>query len=150
MNKKAFVFVVIVAAALGSACSMTNIGGIRNSSEVTRQFESLEINPGYRYWYLNQENNPYGVVGLEREYRLDDDRMWQPVDPDSATFRKVVGLVQSFPVPSSYTSGFALTDPQGRQLGVWYSSLGAGVVVNAQTKVVSLSTQMPWIFREEF
>jgi hypothetical protein len=150
MNKKAFVFVLIIAAALGSACSMTNIGGIRNSREVTGQFESLEINPGYRYWYLNQENSPYGVVGLDREYRLDDDRMWQAVDPHSPTFRKVVGLVQSFPVPNSFSSGYVLTDPQGRQLGVWYSSLAAGIVVDAQTKIVSISTQMPWIFNEEF
>jgi hypothetical protein len=90
------------------------------------------------------------VAGLDREYRLDDDRMWQAVDPDSATFRKVVGLVQSFPVPNSYTSGVAITDPEGRQIGVWYSSLGAGITVDPQTKIVSISTMMPWIFNDHF
>ena len=24
---------------------------------ITRQFEAVEINPNFRYWYLNQENN---------------------------------------------------------------------------------------------
>jgi hypothetical protein len=150
MFRREVVFLLSIAAALMTACSLANIGGIRESREVTRQFDALEINPGYRYWYLNQENNPYGVVGLDREYRLDDDPMWRAVPADSAAFRKVVGLVNSFPLPNSYTSGFAITDPQGRKIGVWYSSLTAGVIVDPQTKIVSISTMMPWIFSDEF
>jgi hypothetical protein len=129
---------------------MANIGGIRGSDQVARQFENLEIIPTYRYWYLNQENNPYGVVGLDREYRLDDDPMWQPLDPHAATFRKVVGLVQSFPLPSSTTSGYSILNSQDRLIGVWYSSLAAGIVVDPQTKIVSISTMMPWIFNEHY
>jgi len=141
---------VVVAVALGTACSLSSIGGIRKSQEVTQQFEALEANPNYRYWYLNQENNPFGVAGLDREYRLSDGPMWQPVAADSPSFRKVVGLVQSFPLPNSYTSGFAITDPQGRQIGVWYSSLTAGITADPQTKIVSITTMMPWIFNDCF
>ena len=64
MYRKHFWFVAILGAALAAACSMANIGNVRTSPEVTRQFENLEINPSYGYWYLNQENNPFGVVGL--------------------------------------------------------------------------------------
>ena len=56
---------LILAAALAAACSMANIGSVRTSPEVARQFENLEINPNYRYWYLNQENN-FGVSGWTR------------------------------------------------------------------------------------
>jgi hypothetical protein len=150
MARKKAVLLGVIAVALGAACSMANIGGIRESRAVTQQFEALEINPNHRYWYLNQENNPFGVVGLEREYLLDDDPMWSGVAADSPTFRKVVGLVQSFPLPNSYTSGFAITDPQGRQIGVWYSSLTAGITVDPQTKVVSISTMMPWVFNDDY
>lgn len=45
------------AAALVSGCAMANFGSIRSSADVTRQFEAVEINPNFRYWYLNQENN---------------------------------------------------------------------------------------------
>lgn len=140
----------VVATALGAACSMSNTAGIRESREVTLQFEALEAEPNYRYWYLNQENRPFGVVGLDREYRLDDDPMWSMVAGDSAAFRKVVGLVKSFPLPGSYTSGFAIMDAQGRRLGVWYSSMAAGISVDPQTKIVSVSTMMPWVFNDEF
>jgi hypothetical protein len=150
MFRNAFIFLLIIVAVLAAACSMTHIGGIRMSREVTEQFEKLEVKPNYRYWFLNQENSPYGVAGLDREYRLDDERTWHAVEPDSATFRKVVGLVRSFPLPNSYTSGFAITDPEGRHIGVWYSSLSAGITVNPQTKIVSISTIMPWIFNEHY
>ena len=105
MYRKSSILFLITTAALAAACSMANIGNVRTSPGVTRQFENLEINPSYRYWYLNQENNPFGVVGLDREYRFDGGPVWVPLDPDSATFKKVVGLVQSFPMPRLNDNG---------------------------------------------
>ena len=68
MYRKSSIFLLAIAATLAAACAMANIGSVRTSAEVARQFENLEINPTYRYWYLNQENNPFGVIGLDREY----------------------------------------------------------------------------------
>lgn len=134
-----------VAAAFVGGCAMTNFGTIRPSAEISRQFHDLEINPNYRYWYLNQENNPFGVLGLDREYRFEGGPMWGLLDPDSATFKKVVGLVQSFPAKGSITSGFGIMDSSGRQIGVWFSSLIAGVAVDDAAKTVSVSTPTPWL-----
>jgi hypothetical protein len=150
MRRNLLFGLTLIVTAAAMACSMANVGGIRSNSQVTRQFESLEVIPNYRYWFLNQENNPYGVVGLEKEYRLDGDPLWQPLDPGSERFRNVVGLVQSFPLPGSFTSGYAIIDPNGRPIGVWYSSLAAGIVVDPQTQMVSISTVMPWIFNDNF
>ena len=140
MYRKTFLFVVVIGAALAAACAMANIGSVRTSAEVARQFENLEINPNYRYWYLNQENNPFGVIGLDREYGFDGGPLWRAVAPDSPTFKKVVGLVQSFPVPSSRTTGYTIFDHQGRPIGVWYSSLSAGITVDPAVKAVSIAT----------
>jgi hypothetical protein len=144
MHIKQFSFMAILGAALAVACTMANIGSIRTSAEVTRQFESLQINPNYRYWYLNQENNPYGVIGLDREYGFDGGPVWRAVEPDSPTFKKVVGLVGSFPMPSSMTTGYSISEHQGRPIGVWYSSIGLGVTIDPATKTVSPSTTSPW------
>lgn len=134
-----------VAAALVSGCAMANFGSIRSSADVTRQFEEVEINPNFRYWYLNQENNPFGVLGLDREFTFEGGPHWGPLDPDAATFKKIVGLVQSFPVTGSRAAGFEIMDSEGRQIGVWYSSLSAGVRVDSPVKRVTVSTQTPWI-----
>jgi hypothetical protein len=138
------VIVLSLAAALVAACTFANVGSVRISPEVTRKFESLQANPGYRYWYLNQENNPYGVIGVDREYAFDGGPVWREVEAGSAVFRKVVGLVESFPVQGSTTTGYTFSDHQGRPIGVWYSSLGLGITVDAAAKAVSPSTTSPW------
>ena len=144
MRRRFILFLPALGAALVAACSMANIGTLRTSTEVARQFQNSEPNSSYHYWYLNQENSPYGVIGLDREYRLEGGPLWNAVAADSATFKKVVGLVESFPVVGSYTAGFTIFDPAGRPIGVWYSSLNAGVTVDPATKTVSLSTRAPW------
>ncbi len=127
-----------------SGCATANRGGLRNSREVGRAFATLHVYPDHRYWYYYLENNPYAVIGLETPYRIEDIN-WTEVDPNSKTFEKVVGLVESFPAPGAYTYGAFILDPQGRQIGVWYSSLSAGIIVNPENQVVSVTTAMPWI-----
>lgn len=136
---------MLAVAALLGGCAVANIGTIRPSADITRQFQGLEINPNYRYWYLNQENNPFGVLGLDREYQFEGGPIWGVLDPESATFKKVVGLVKSFPAVGSSTTGFEIMDPQGRPIGVWFSSLTAGINVDFTKKMVSVSTPTPWL-----
>jgi len=138
------IWILFAAATWVSDCTPANIGSLKTSAEVAQQFERLETHPNYRYWYLNQENSPYAVIGLDREYGFSDGPLWRAVEPDSPTFKKVVGLVQSFPVPSSDTTGYSILDHQGRVIGVWYSSIGAGVMVDPVAKMVSLATRSPW------
>ncbi|MBI5580869.1 MAG: hypothetical protein HY895_17085 [Deltaproteobacteria bacterium] len=133
-----------LAAVLVAGCSGANRGGLRNSREVGREFEIFHADPNYRYWYYNQENNPYAVVGLQQPYRIEDIN-WRELDPSSKTFEKVIGLVQSFPVRGSFTYGAYILDPQAQQIGMWYSSLDAGIKVDPETNVVSINAAMPWV-----
>jgi hypothetical protein len=136
-----------VAAALAilvSACAIAHIGGIRLSPDVERTFEELQVVPHYRYWYLYLENSPYAVLGLNPEYRIKD-IWWTEVQPGSETFRKVIELVRRFPVPGSRTFGAYILDADKQQIGVWYSSMSAGITVDPATKVVSVATGAPWM-----
>jgi len=67
------------------------------------------------------------------------------VAPGSVTFGKVVGLVQSFPVPGSRTYGAYILGAKGEQIGVWYSSMGAGISVDPDTKLLFITTGTPWM-----
>jgi hypothetical protein len=132
------------AALLGMGCHFDNVGSVKTSPEVAQAFRELRAFPDHRYYFLNQENNPFGVVGLQGGYWTEGPT-WREVDPRSESFRKVVGLVQSFPATGSTTEGYTIHDPQGMQIGVWYSSLGAGITVDPDTKRVSISTATPWL-----
>ena len=136
-----------VAAALAiliSACSIANLGWLRNSPDVDRAFETLHVSSDDRYWYLYLENDPYAVLGLNPEYRIED-ILWTEVESSSEEFRKVVGLVQSFPVPGSRTFGAYILDAKGEQIGVWYSSMSAGISIDPDTKIVFITTGTPWM-----
>lgn len=133
-----------VAALLAMGCHFDNAGTVKVSPEVAQAFKALNVYPNHRYYFLNQENSPYGVAGLAGGYWMEGPT-WREVDPNTEAFKKVVGLVQSFPVPGSYTEGYTIHDPQGMQIGVWYSSLGAGITVDPGSKRVSISTATPWL-----
>jgi hypothetical protein len=136
--------VTAAVAILVTACSFANLGWLRNSEEVDRAFGTLQVFPNYRYWYYYLENSPYAVVGLNREYRFED-ISWTEVAPGSETFEKVVELVRRFPVPGSRTFGAYILGPKAEQIGVWYSSMSAGITVDPATKVVSVATGAPWM-----
>ncbi len=131
---------------LASGCRFEQAGSTKKSADVARTFEALQAVPGYRYYYLNQENEPYGVAGLSGRFWIKDPA-WRELDPGSPTFEKVVELVKRFPVPGSYTEGFVILDPQKNEIGVWYSSLGAGITVDPDTRRVMITTATPWLGR---
>ena len=136
--------VSVALAILVSACSIANLGWLRNSEEVGRDFATLQVSPNYRYWYLYLEDSPYAVVGLNPEYRIED-ISWTEVESYSEVFQKVVGLVQSFPVPGSRTFGACILDSKGEQIGVWYSSMSAGISIDPDSKIVFITTGTPWM-----
>jgi hypothetical protein len=128
----------------GSGCQLETAGSTRKSFEVAHALEALKVYPGYRYYYLNQENEPYGVAGLAAGFWIRDPA-WRELDPASPTFAKVVGLVKRFPVPGGLTEGFVILDPGRNEIGVWYSSLMAGITVDPETRQVVIATSTPWL-----
>lgn len=140
----ALALAALFATAALSACTAAHRGGLRPSREVARAFETFHVYPDHRYYYLNQENSPYAVVGLHRDWKLDD-KLYVPVDPNSPTFEKVIELVGRFPVRGAHPYGAFILDPDGRTIGVWYSSLNAGIRANPETREVMISTAMPWL-----
>jgi hypothetical protein len=54
-----------------------------------------------------------------------------------------IGTIQSFPAQGSRTEGYYIMDRQGRRIGVWYSSLTAGITVDPDSRQVMIAT--PWL-----
>ena len=131
--------VLALATLLVAGCSTANRGGLRNSQEVYRAFEVYHVFPNYRYYFQGVENNTKALAGLQEPYRIVDPD-WTPVNPNSATYEKVVGLVTDFPVDSNFTYGAYILDPKGQTIGVWFSSLNAGIEVNPETNVVTITS----------
>jgi hypothetical protein len=133
-----------IMALLSLGCQFENVGGIERSPEVTAAFETLRISAEYQYYFLNQENNPFGVVGLKSGYWIEGPE-WRSVDPSAPVFTKVVESVKRFPAQGGFTEGYYVYDSRKSPIGVWYSSLGAGITVDPSTKRVMITTARPWL-----
>jgi hypothetical protein len=126
-------------------CAGANYGGLKHSRDVTQAFETYHVWPDHRYYYLNQENNPYAVVALQAGYMISDNR-WIEFDPQTDKLKKEVDLVKGFPVNYSNAYGSYLMDSMGNQIGYWYSSLPIrSLKVDDETKKVSIYTASPWL-----
>ena len=127
-------------------CAAANHGSLSRSQEATRAFEKLEAFADHRYYYLNQENNPYAVVALQNAYMITDP-LWVEMDPNTETFKRVLGLVENFPVYSNFTAhGSYILDNRMNRIGYWYSSLrSVSISVDNANRKVSINTEKPWI-----
>ena len=121
--------------------SFAEIGKIRINSKVAANFESYRANSNYNYYYANLENNPCAVIGLRKEYNVDN-ILWTLVRPGTEEFKKVVELVRRFPMSNSPAFGGYILDAKGSTIGEYYSSAGAGVVVNDEARSVLLTIFM--------
>jgi hypothetical protein len=141
----AIYFIILGGILYTAGCSTKNSGSLKHSQDVAQAFETYHVFPGHRYYYLNQENNPYAIAAIKSDYRINS-VMWREFDPQSGKLEKIVGLIKEFSGVSSFTYGSYLRDAQGTEIGYWYSKLRmAGINVNNETRLVSINTDMPWL-----
>ena len=132
-----------------TGCAGANYGGIKHSRDVRQSFETYHVYPDHRYYYLNQENNPYAVVALQPGYTISDPQ-WREFDPQTGTLEKVVELVKGFPADYLNAYGSYLLDADGNRIGYCYSSLPLrSLKVDRETKKVSILTDTPWLRDDE-
>lgn len=138
-------FFIFLAVLLLAGCAAGNYGYLERSRDVTQAFEAFRVYSEYRYYYLNQENNPYGVLALQNKYSLVG-YMWVEFDPHSDKLKKVVSLIKDFAYGYARPYGAYIYDHTGNQIGYWYSSLLLrSLKIDDQTQNVSVYTDMPWL-----
>jgi len=141
--------ICLAALLIMAGCSGANYGGIKHSRDVRQAFETYHVYPDHRYYYLNQENNPYAVVALQPGYTISDPQ-WREFDPQTDTLEKVVELVKGFAADYLNAYGSYLLDANGNRIGYWYSSLPLrSIKVDRETKEVSILTDKPWLRDDE-
>lgn len=132
------------------SCATANYGRLSRSQDVTRAFEKFQVFADHRHYYLNLENDPYAVVDLQSSYTINDPK-WRELDPDSETFKKVISLVEDFPVYFNFCSyGSYILDQQMNRIGCWYSNLHAvSINVDNAYRKVYINTEKPWLQDDE-
>lgn len=137
--------IILMGALLIVGCSMGKYARLEVSRQVVRDFESYQIFPGHRYFYLKQENAPYAIIALRDEYTISSSN-WYELDTGSDEFAATVDFARSVAMERFFPMGFIILSPQGNQIGYWYSGLRIkGIAVNNEMMTVSIFTETPWL-----
>jgi len=115
------IFALILSAGL-SGC-FENYGRIKRNPEVTKAFKDNQVENDYRYYYYGRSNQPYLIVGIDREYHMKT-YMWREVDHTTDKFADMIYWIWT-DILYSYNSemGADILDPQGKKVGIWYSGI---------------------------
>jgi hypothetical protein len=120
--------ILIVLPSVGYASSLfKNHGKIIPDGNVTKAFETYQINPNYHYYISGSDTYPHAILGLDKAYNLEPD-LWKRVDMTPEKLRELVTDMQSKVMSVNIRlslKGFALLDDKGKQIGTWYSIITA-------------------------
>ncbi len=132
-----FGLTLLVSLILLSGCA-ANYGGLRISGEVTRLFETYQVQTDYQYYYSGPESRPHAIMGIHRSYTLNS-KLWKAVDISEAQLKswvrsRMYGRLGISP------RGYYIVDPDGKRIGIWYSMWGTTTVKIEGPGQVSVAT----------
>lgn len=122
-NKKAMTLWILMAlwSMIGCAAINAPYGSIVRDESARKGFESFKVDPSMNYYYSGPDAIPNAIIGVKKEYQLDND-LWKPMKPNAELFEDLIQGMQSKAKEYSMSLyGFVMQDPQGNPLGVWYS-----------------------------
>ena len=121
-------------------------GAISPDQAARTAFETQQVDPDYRYYVSGGHVYPNALIGLHKGYRLDPRTTWRPVaEMTAATMKEIVGNMQDKAMQvRKVQHGFALTDPQGKRIGIWYSLLDARTLLKINTDGTVRIDTPPW------
>lgn len=111
---------LLILAAVFSGCS-GNYGRLKLSNEVDKTFEDAVVLPDYQYYYSGGDTRPRAILAIQKGYELQTS-LWKKVDLDPEQLKKWILFMTEFRGYNFRTFGSRVLDPEGKQVGMWYSA----------------------------
>jgi hypothetical protein len=134
---------VLIVATMVSGC-FENYGRLKHNDEVTRAFQTYQVQSDYKYYYYGRTNMPYAIVGIDRAYHMQS-RVWREVDHDTEQFKKMIFWVWDDVYVPFYLSGAHITDPGGKKVGIWYSGIWYAAIRFEEDNRIVVMPDMPFL-----
>lgn len=126
-----------------SGCATNkNFGKIVENHKVTSIFRSHTILDNYNYYYFGVFDEPDVILGLDKEYTVVS-KLWSPVELTPELLERWVIDLDRILGDRNFSSrymgryqGAYILNPEGRQVGLWYSKLDWGAFEFLDEKIV--------------
>lgn len=137
---------ILTVSVLISGC-FENYGRLKHNAEVSRAFQTYQVEPDYKYYYYGRTNMPYAIVGIDRTYHMRS-RVWREVDHDTEKFRKMIFWTWDdirYSYQRNFTQGAYILDPEGKKIGIWYSGLWWAAIRFEDDKRIVVMPETPFL-----
>jgi hypothetical protein len=123
--------IMIVTAFVGCSTTGTkNIGSFKENPEITQAFQSHQYFPGYAYYYAGFINKPEAIVGIHRDYQIQENSdwgssstRWKELETTAENLKSLVEGINENKRSNRKPYGFVLSDPAGKQIGILYVTI---------------------------
>jgi hypothetical protein len=134
----------LIAAIMLSGCA-GSYGRLNWDPQVTAAFQNYDTQQGFNYYYYGVGSRTFAIAGISADYNVKS-RIWREVPQDSEAFKSLVSRAweNDFYLPH-YPQGAHILNPQGKRVGVWYSSLRFVTVKFAENNRIVLMPDTPFL-----
>jgi len=113
---------------------MANFCRYKVSSDIQKTFETFQVLADHVYYFTGSTTRPDAVMGLHKSYILTSADLWSEVKDINKELKFWVQQMSNN--PSWPTYGYTILDPNGKQIGIYYSAFDtAPVKMEGENKV---------------
>jgi hypothetical protein len=112
-----------------SGCAGGNYGTLQRDRELDRMFLTYQVLPDHNYYTSGGYDKPNAILGIHKDYQMVTD-LWQSIpNVNSAQIQKWIRTIapEDRGIGHDYFAYYIL-DPEGKQVGIWYSIQSSTVV----------------------
>ena len=132
-------------AMIGCMSVNSRYGSIVPDQAAEKSFETFQLDPEMNYYYSGPDQYPNALIGLKKAYVLDND-LWKTLEPTPKIFKdKIRSMKEKARLYGGNQYGFAIRDPQGKTIGIWYSLLSVQILtvkMGAGNKVIVYTPEL--------
>lgn len=110
-------------------------GKIQDDPVLERAVRETGILPDYSYYYTGRSHLPYAVIGIDPALTIAPDKFWHRIESRNSLTDKISNLM---PVSDRKETIGKILDPDGRQIGIWFSGYDHTVVRMISSSIVEI------------
>ena len=134
-----FLITVMVSGCLGT------YGKLHWDPQVTTAFKTHEVEQDFNYYYYGVGNRTFAIAGISNDFVMES-KMWREVEPDTEDFKDLISRAWENSYYKPYNPrGAYILNPEGKQIGNWYSSLRFVTVKFAENNRIVLIPDTPFL-----
>lgn len=116
-------FLLAVTGFMLIGCKTANYGTYRVNPEVDKLFVSGQVLADHKYYYSGSNARPDAVMGIQKNYTLDEE-FWSKADDVQKNLKYWAEQINK----NLKASGYYILAPDGKKIGIFYSSWSTGPV----------------------